>query len=214
MGGYLRFPWFFFGGGGVEAIWSDFSCHDWHGKSLMSLDDSSEWDLGVLVLFHSKSWVWKSNLDLHPCIGCVRANINKYIYIYYIYLQNKYIYIIYIYIYIYRMILEGRSLTSWRHDQNLLKNMGEEARFVEVPSLKLTVCTWKLMVGILVSIWGPAYFQGRTVSFRECRCLINIGMLEPVPKVSPRLGFSNFRRKPSRIDVKFFHFTEFLLALR
>ena len=48
---------------------------------------------------------------------------------------------IYIYIFIYRMILEGWSLTSWRHDQNLLRNMGEEARFVEVPSLKLTVCT-------------------------------------------------------------------------
>ena len=24
------------------------------------------------------------------------------------------------------------------------------------------------MVGILVSYWGPAFFQGRAVSFREC----------------------------------------------
>ena len=28
------------------------------------------------------------------------------------------------------------------------------------PPWKLTVCTWKWMVGILVSSWGPAYFQG------------------------------------------------------
>ncbi len=26
---------------------------------------------------------------------------------------------------------------------------------------------WKWMVGILLSYWGPAYFQGRAVSFRE-----------------------------------------------
>ena len=38
----------------------------------------------------------------------------------------------------------------------------------EVPSLKLTARTWKWMVGILVSFWVSAYFQGRTVSLREC----------------------------------------------
>ena len=29
--------------------------------------------------------------------------------------------------------------------------------------------TWKWMVGILFSFWVSAYFQGRTVSFRECK---------------------------------------------
>ena len=38
-----------------------------------------------------------------------------------------------------------------------------------VPSLKLTVRTWKWMVGRLISFWGPAYFQGQAVSFRECK---------------------------------------------
>ena len=31
--------------------------------------------------------------------------------------------------------------------------------------------TWKWMVEILVFFWVPAYFQGRTVCFRECRFL-------------------------------------------
>ena len=35
------------------------------------------------------------------------------------------------------------------------------------PSLKLTVRTWKWMVGIRVSFWVSTYFQGQTVSFRE-----------------------------------------------
>ena len=35
-----------------------------------------------------------------------------------------------------------------------------------LPSLKQH-STWKMMVGI-VSFWGPAYFQGQTVRFREC----------------------------------------------
>ena len=34
-------------------------------------------------------------------------------------------------------------------------------------SLKLTARTWKWMVGRLLTFWGPAYFQVRTVSFRE-----------------------------------------------
>ena len=38
----------------------------------------------------------------------------------------------------------------------------------EVPSPKLTARTWKWMVGILVSFCVSAYFQGRTVSLREC----------------------------------------------
>ena len=37
----------------------------------------------------------------------------------------------------------------------------------EIPSLKLTVRTWKRMVGILLSFWVSAYFQGQTVSFGE-----------------------------------------------
>ncbi len=37
-----------------------------------------------------------------------------------------------------------------------------------IPSLKLTACPGKLMVERLLSFWGLAYFQGRTVSFREC----------------------------------------------
>ena len=37
-----------------------------------------------------------------------------------------------------------------------------------LPSLTLTVRTWKWMVRILVSFWGPAYLQGQTVSLREC----------------------------------------------
>ena len=46
-----------------------------------------------------------------------------------------------------------------------------------LPSLKLTVRTWKCMVGILVylvSFWGPAYFQGQTVSFREGISMISL----------------------------------------
>ena len=35
------------------------------------------------------------------------------------------------------------------------------------PSLKLTARTWKLVVGRWISFWGPAYVQGRTVSFKE-----------------------------------------------
>ena len=35
-----------------------------------------------------------------------------------------------------------------------------------LPSLKLTACTWKWMVGILVSFWGRPIFRGY-VSFRE-----------------------------------------------
>ena len=38
-------------------------------------------------------------------------------------------------------------LLSWRHE-------------TQIHSLKLTACPWKLMVGILLSFWGPAYFQG------------------------------------------------------
>ena len=34
-------------------------------------------------------------------------------------------------------------------------------RIEGLPSPKLTVCTWKWMVGRLLSFWGPAYFQGR-----------------------------------------------------
>ena len=30
-----------------------------------------------------------------------------------------------------------------------------------LPSLKLTVRTWKLVVGRWISFWGPAYFEGR-----------------------------------------------------
>ncbi len=38
----------------------------------------------------------------------------------------------------------------------------------DAPSLKLTVRTWEWMVGRRsFPFWGPAYFQGRTVSFRE-----------------------------------------------
>ena len=37
-----------------------------------------------------------------------------------------------------------------------------------VPSLKLTACTWKWMVGRRLFPFGIAYFQGRTVSFGEC----------------------------------------------
>ena len=40
-----------------------------------------------------------------------------------------------------------------------------------LPTLKLTACPWKWMVGRWVSFWDPSYFQGRTVSFREGRGL-------------------------------------------
>ena len=36
-----------------------------------------------------------------------------------------------------------------------------------------TVCTWKWMVGILISFWDAAYFQGRADSFRECNMAVN-----------------------------------------
>ena len=39
----------------------------------------------------------------------------------------------------------------------------------EIHSLKRTVCPWKMVVGDHFP-FGKAYFQGRTVSFREGRC--------------------------------------------
>lgn len=36
-----------------------------------------------------------------------------------------------------------------------------------LPSLKLKPCTWTWMLGMRVSIWGPAYSQGLAVSFRK-----------------------------------------------
>ena len=38
-----------------------------------------------------------------------------------------------------------------------------------IPSPKLTVRTWKWMVGILVSFWGPAYFQ----AYCSCELLVS-----------------------------------------
>jgi len=44
------------------------------------------------------------------------------------------------------------------------------ATFQRLPSLKLTFCTRKWMVRIRsFPFWGPAHFQVRTVSFRECK---------------------------------------------
>ncbi len=42
-----------------------------------------------------------------------------------------------------------------------------------IPSLKLTARTWKMDGwNTIVSFWGPAYFQGRTVNFREGRLFL------------------------------------------
>ncbi len=49
----------------------------------------------------------------------------------------------------------GANKKYWKPPANLL------------PSLKLTARPWKWMVGRWISFWGPAQFQGRTVSFRE-----------------------------------------------
>ena len=45
-----------------------------------------------------------------------------------------------------------------------------DSRLTMIPSLKLTARPWKWMVGRCISFWGPAYFQGRAVSFREGCC--------------------------------------------
>ena len=44
---------------------------------------------------------------------------------------------------------------------------------IDLPSLKLTAHPWKWMFGRLISFWGPAYFQGRAVSFRKCISMFN-----------------------------------------
>ncbi len=31
------------------------------------------------------------------------------------------------------------------------------------------------MVGIRISFWGPAYLQGQTVSFKECKWSLTLG---------------------------------------
>ena len=38
--------------------------------------------------------------------------------------------------------------------------MMSHVKLQDLPSLKLTARTWKWMVGILISFWDPAYFQG------------------------------------------------------
>ena len=46
-----------------------------------------------------------------------------------------------------------------------------------LPSLKLTVRPWEMLVGKLLSFWGRTSFQGRAVSFREgmnLKCSIHI----------------------------------------
>ena len=44
-------------------------------------------------------------------------------------------------------------------DDQITKSFEPDSRS-EIPSLKLTVGTWKWMVWRLLSFWGPAYFQG------------------------------------------------------
>ncbi len=59
------------------------------------------------------------------------------------------------------------TLAKLSHVAWLFLYVGELLYFISthlrnfIPSLKLTVRPWKWMVGILVSFWGPAYFQGR-----------------------------------------------------
>ena len=60
----------------------------------------------------------------------------------------------------------------------------------QLPPLKLTVRTWKWMVGIRSFPFGMGYFQVRTVSFRECSFLSQISYRKNV--------FSaRFKKKPT-----------------
>ena len=46
-----------------------------------------------------------------------------------------------------------------------------------VPSLKQTFSQLKMDGwNTIVSFWGPAYFKGRTVNFRECSILLLISV--------------------------------------
>ena len=66
---------------------------------------------------------------------------------------------------LYKPNLRARGLGGQRVGGDFF---GSRPEFLDViPSLKLTAHPYKWMVGILLSYWGPAYFQGRTVSFRE-----------------------------------------------
>ena len=69
-----------------------------------------------------------------------------------------------------------------------------------IPSLKLTYSsTWKWMVGVLVSFWGPAYFQVRAVSFREC----SPPRINECPKQSePTINFQKFSLVFRGVDAK------------
>ncbi len=70
------------------------------------------------------------------------------------------------------MKLEVRNVSVERKKLNI----GPFA--IPLPSLKKT---WHLKMdgwNTIVSFWGPAYFQVQTVSFRECRSLINLSSLE------------------------------------
>lgn len=61
-----------------------------------------------------------------------------------------------------------------------------------LPSLKLKPCTWTWMLGMRVSIWGPAYSQGLAVSFRKwCMSslmLANFMCKFPCSELTPFLG--------------------------
>ena len=59
----------------------------------------------------------------------------------------------------YGLLIKLNSLDSWNP---------KKERVTLIDSLKLAFRTWKMMVGRPSFPFGITYFQGRTVSFREC----------------------------------------------
>jgi len=110
---------------------------------------------------------WKSEIFTgrvqrpHPDSTCTWSQIDAWVRLHLIYYTDILISL--------RIIGISKQMV-WRS-----QNPASFKKTLQLSSLKLTVCTWKLMVGRLLSLWGPAYFQGRAVSFRECKLPGNHG---------------------------------------
>ena len=60
-------------------------------------------------------------------------------------------------------------LATWTSRASSKENMGKSTRLKTLPETN-SKSPWKSIVGRWISFWGPAYFQGLAVSFREGNC--------------------------------------------
>ncbi len=103
-----------------------------------------------------------------------------------------------------RIIRHSSSITSYFMIASS-KVRTQSTKALGLPSLKLTNRPWKLMVGIRsFPFWGPAYFQGRTVSFREGITILSIKSenQHPIFPISITLArFCFFLRSPFLLEA-------------